>query len=710
MADAQLCADLNDPTMSMSPTRADPFVDTSTTVSTALDTEDFEVPIQDFNTFLESVGLLSSWDDDMFVSGEQDSVATPLNSLRYDSPSRSSMLQSASAAPNDGQHLRVDEPSLSNFGSRLPSLQPETNHSHDRTQSTDPSQHSLSFPEITKQDYRSFLQKLETFSDTLSQEFVPPSRYCLSRFFAGYVDGLNEHLPFVHVPTFSVAHCSPELTLALAAAGSHYRFEGRKSLPLFRSAKAILLGRFVSTNNSSPQSPLSLLLSHKSSEPLNEMEWADQPQPFGRSSGFRMDDADACMELIQTFLLLTIMSTWETDLAALQEILALQSTLAALIRNHGLAESESELCNSNADTNLKWKNWVKKERDRRTKLVAYCFMNLHSAMYNTSPLILNSELKLHMPCPSDLWKASDACQWQSLYQHSDGLQANVQQAFKALFVESESSNAPALMTPLGNHILIHAIVQQIFFARQLSSSTGQNVNLRREDLSMLEDALRRWKAGWKRTSESSVDPRSPAGPIAFTSTAFLGLAYIRLHLDLGPHRALMSLNPRQIAKALYDAPQPLRSSNLIMPLLHAVHALSIPVLLGIDFVAKTQSLYWSVQHSLSSIEYAYLLSRWLLALSASPDQKLSKHEQRLLRWIKSIVNETDMFIKPATGSEVDLALNTVNMRQLAVTVVRVWAQTFKGSTSWGIVDLMGLSLDVYADLLEDRLPEGFPQC
>ena len=45
------------------------------------------------------------------------------------------------------------------------------------------------------------------------------------------------------------------------------------------------------------------------------------------------------------------------------------------------------------------------------------------------------------------------------------------------------------------------------------------------------------------------------------------------------------------------------------------------------------------------------------------------------------------------------------IRKLSIAVVRVWAKTFKGNTSWAIVELIGASLEIYADLLE-RDTEG----
>ncbi|KAJ5134605.1 hypothetical protein N7526_005970 [Penicillium atrosanguineum] len=599
-----------------------------------------------------------------------------------------------------------EPPSFSNFGSRLPSLQPESHEIEDRIGLSD--EGSRPAWDITNTDRQVFMSKLEEFSSVLPKGFVPPSRHALSRFFAGYINGLNEHLPFVHVPTLSVAKCSPELTLATAAAGSHYRFENGRGIDLFHAAKAILLERLrrrdsrqvphPSWNYISPPSNFhnsrgSSMISNTASSPFQNQHL---PPPINASI-YTPDDSDAHMEVIRTFLLLTVFASWERHPELLREILSLQSTLARLVREHGLAEPPPTL------EPISWEDWVRREGNRRTKLIVYCFSNLHSIMYNIPPLILNGELKLNMPCSHDLWKASNPAQWRRVLRTRQGSDVPFQDAFARLFLKSSISLPSAPISPLGNYILIHAIIQQIFFARQLclSAPNMHGTSLRQEDLNVLDNSLSAWKALWKRTPESSIDPQNPAGPIAFTSTALLGLAYIRLHVDLGPCRHLITQDPVQIAGALIESPPIVRSPRLIMALLHSAHALSIPVRLGIDFVARTHSFFWSIQHSLCSLECAFLLSRWLLAIPATqPEQRLSEHERKLLLWIKSMMDETEMAVDPPGAPDTEFMANPYKVRQLSVAIVRVWARTFKGNTSWAIVDLVGSSLDTYADLLE----------
>ncbi|PGH23399.1 hypothetical protein AJ80_02509 [Polytolypa hystricis UAMH7299] len=668
-----------------------------------LDLADLGDPVQDFTTFLESVGLSSDWDSGMFSTVETEPLLStpfdPKQSMREIGPPRFN----GDALP-DQRNAPEEAPSFSNFGSRLPSLQPEPQGSEDRLMSEEAHRPAW---DVSNQDRQLFLTRLEDFSSVLPKGFVPPSRHALSRYFAGYVNGLNEHLPFIHVPTLSVSRCPPELSLALAAAGSHYRFENSRGIELFHAAKAILLERIRRQDARRIQlSPWPLGATTSVVRTSRDSSSISNPasSPFQQTFIPPLDAAtypgegrDGQMEIIRTFLLLTVFASWERHPELLREILALQSTLARLVRDHGL--SESVLLSENAS----WEEWAHNEAERRTKFIVYCFFNLHSIMYNIPPLIMNSELKLNMPAPADEWKANSASQWRRLHRSRGSNDVSFQDIFAKLFAKGVPSNIPTTISPLGNYVLIHAIIQQIFFARQLclSAPNMSGTSLRPDDLSVLDSSLDAWKAGWKQTPESSIDPQNPAGPIAFTSTALLGLAYIRLHVDLGPCRRLVTQDPMQIAQALKDSPPLVRSPRLIMALLHSAHALSIPVRLGIDFVARTHSFFWSIQHSLCSLECAFLLSRWLLAIPATQsEQKLSDHEKKLVLWVKSMMDEADMNINLANTTELDFLNDPFKVRQLSVTVVRVWSRTFKGNTSWPIVDLVGSSLEIYADLLE----------
>ena len=226
-------------------------------------------------------------------------------------------------------------------------------------------------------------------------------------------------------------------------------------------------------------------------------------------------------------------------------------------------------------------------------------------------------------------------------------------------------------------------------------SIAQSNSLRSEDIEELSYALRSWQAGWQKTPESSLEPLSPFGPMAFNSTALLRLAWIRLHWDLGPSRNLESRDPALMAMAFKSSPPVRRDSQLSHAILHAAHALSIPVRIGISFVARTHTVTWSQQHSLCNLECAVFLSKWLESIAnTAVQQPLIPKERSLVSMIRSMLKETDFAVptsRDTTGKDI---------RHLGIAVVRAWAETFKGGHAFQIVGIIGASLEMYADLLE----------
>ena len=99
------------------------------------------------------------------------------------------------------------------------------------------------------------------------------------------------------------------------------------------------------------------------------------------------------------------------------------------------------------------------------------------------------------------------------------------------------------------------------------------------------------------STHQSASEELPGGPIAYNSTALWRLASIRLYTDLNPSRALETRDVGQIAQAFNDAPYLIRSMRLNRAVLQAIHALSMPVKLGVNYVARRKSSEWSMQNS-----------------------------------------------------------------------------------------------------------------
>jgi hypothetical protein len=449
-------------------------------------------------------------------------------------------------------------------------------------------------------------------------------------------------------------------------------------------------------------------------------------------------------------LLLFAVGLWGAK-PILHEALTLQGHLAMLVREEGLIAETSQAAAQD------WETWIRLEGSTRTKLIAYCFFNLCSITYNMPPLLLTSELNLFLPYPSRLWRAENGWQWQEARQTFPAVEITVHDAFARLFGRSPQG-LPSHISALGNYVLIHALIQHIYLLKQTSFAMGPPFDVQRslkpEDVEDVTQALRIWQSSFEhrhqlRAAESGPfgGDSFPGGPVAFNSTALLRLAYIRLYADLSPSRALETRDHVLVSAALSGTPLLVRSLRLQWAVFQAIHALSMLVKAGVNYVARTKSLEWSIQHSrkndeslsptchrsadqfrflVCNFECAILLSKWLLSLSSiGPNEPpASSEEKKNLEMVRRMLDETEFAvpIDPSLGgpgggnggsgqsSGMDMASSdSTRLRQLAAAVIRLWAETFKGSHIFEVVRVMGSGLDGYADLVEkprDRTPLG----
>ncbi|KAG4430609.1 hypothetical protein IFR05_013904 [Cadophora sp. M221] len=562
---------------------------------------------------------------------------------------------------------------------------------------------------VSGQDYRTIQNRLQDFTGILPDDFVLPTRHTLSRYFEGYITGFNQHLPFLHIPSFSVSKFVPELVLAIAAVGAQYRFESARGNKLWYAAKAVATEQIrrrqsqqVADILSSP-TPRSASLSKSPGSHTTPGDYTT-PKPHDSHASAGKDDqidirspsVQARLGTIQTLLIMMAMGMWGPP-PLLREATSIQNQLALLIREHGLRTIDC------SNDQLRWEDWVLFESDCRTKCIAYCFFNLHSIAYDNPPILRTSELKIKLPHSAEEWRAKSAEEWHSAQRDSPQVPFSFHHALSKLFSAEEEELPP--ISSLGNYVLIHAIIQQIYIVRQasaISTPTAVNGSLQPSEISKLGQVLRIWQIGWEKAPESSLDPMNPYGPVAFSSTALLRLAYIRLHCDLGPCRGLETRDPQVIATTLKACPPLTRSPLMSRAILQAAHALSIPVKIGIKFVAHTHTLLWSMQHSLGNLECAFLLSRWLHMISESMED-LTVDERNLLEMVRSIVGETHFAVEPEDGGNIE---GSMGVKRLSVAVVRIWAEVFTGNHHvFPLVKVIGLALEGYADMckMEDGM-------
>ncbi|KAF1959599.1 C2H2 transcription factor-like protein [Byssothecium circinans] len=529
-------------------------------------------------------------------------------------------------------------------------------------------------------DHRTFLNSLlAAFPHPLSA-FEIPSRHTLTGYITAFFGGFHSHFPFIHEPTYKPS-CSPvELTLAMCAVGAQYCFERRNSERLFSVAKSIVFERpRQEESHFGPQTQAFIAPTNTLSPTL--------PHPSARAGPW------SPLDMEKTLLILVGFATWERkDL--LQHSFALRSLLVQCLRDNGLNE-EAIPNNASGRRSSIWDQWIQRESSRRTKLVAFCYINVHSIAYNIHPLLWSSELHLRLPCCTPDWQASTAAQWVALQREGNKDQMLFQEALSVLPQgTARGHSVNPIPSPIGNYILLHALLQRIHVVRELSFPATSPATISTSEVHTICRALRSWTSLWQQAPESILDPNNESGPIPFTSSALLVVAYNRLSLDIGSHRHLESRDPDTIAAGLTKLPEIERNDNLLSALLYSTHALSIPVRLGIDRVARSQAFFWSVQHAISSFECAIFLGKWLCSLPRPfREEDLTRSEHRILHWVRCIIKEAYAIVD-FDENESELAVS-IEPFELELSVSKIWCRFFRGNTQRQFVVNLGLSLEKY---------------
>ncbi|KAJ5247574.1 hypothetical protein N7468_002557 [Penicillium chermesinum] len=590
--------------------------------------------------------------------------------------------------------LSDDDASLSNF--QLPPLQ----HNED-SQDTDNVLHtSESIPSephipwrISKEDYQLTLGKIEHVRHILPESFSFPSKYVFCRYIEGYFTGSHGHLPFLHLPTVTVAHLTPALVLAIMAMGAQYRFEQARAVKFYKASRALINDHINlhSTSNSLYT-------------PGSQLDTIDRTEKTH-------------FEVLQAQIILTTLGTWGNhDL--LHDTLGMAGQMSLYLQDSGL------LLHDRHSDDGSWLAWIQQEGQRRTKYIAYMICNVQTILYNMPPKILNSEItSILLPWPEELWSATCAADWKSL-RSKWAKSVTFGEVYSQLFRHQPNHRIYSSLSSFGYLILIHGIFQQIYLAWESScclpgSSEGHPMALPHELLTRFHTALRRWQKGWETSSDPSITPASPKGPLGFNATAIFRIACIRLHFNLGPHRNLGTADPDAIASSFCNAPRPTQHSlptgsrpgpgaalspqamqtpQIYHAILQSIHALSIPVRLGVEYVARTQTLTWSTIHSLCNLECALFLCKWLETLALNPTD-LHRDTRRLLRIILSVLREADLAQPGGLGGE----FGAQQLRRMGAVLVRLLSKILKGDHVFEMMHVFCDSLQIYANRLENDI-------
>lgn len=579
---------------------------------------------------------------------------------------------------------------------RFPSMDDQPDHSNLDTRSD-----IVNCPwAVTPSGHKTIVNKITAFNADLLH--IVPSKCAFVRYLEGYFRKFHSHLPFLHVASFRPENVGVELILSMIAIGAFYCFEHAEGYRLYGAARLSIDSILKSLRES--------LVSHlavQTSRPLAEGGMVDSSISSHGSlystetlqhnaPSINKEDSQVQLERAQALIILTVIGTWG-DKSLLQDSLAMSGQLVYLARKLGINYPDDA---SNA--NLEWLDWVAHEQLRRTLSVAYIVLNLNSIISDVAPMILTHEVSLCLPSCEAEWGAASSAAWRRHRDVSALRERPFVQTLDCLFIGQSICDEWGV-SAFSNYLLIHGIIQKIHLEIQTTNYSRGAPSARHELLKIFETALRLWQQSWETTWESTLDPNSPKGPIGFNATALLRLAYIRLNIRVGICHKFVTSDTLQI-KELFSGLRGIslsRNPPLDRAILQCIHALSIPVRVGIQNVARTHVLHWGIQHSICHLECALLLTIWLQNIAESVHvggvASLRGDEIKLLTMAKGIVKETSLHRRVNQQTE-----TRESIRCLAGSVARLWAEISSGPHIFDIVHRIGICLCIISDVLESE--------
>ncbi|OIW35195.1 hypothetical protein CONLIGDRAFT_45806 [Coniochaeta ligniaria NRRL 30616] len=458
---------------------------------------------------------------------------------------------------------------------------------------------------------------------------------CIRTFFTSFLC----HMPCIHVPTWRAEDAHPSLILAMLSIGLVYQCRRELANTVHRAARLSIARYMESPTSSSILSP----------------GW-----------------------IMQTLFLIMAYGTWSGDPGLFQDALALQSRLAHIARSL-IADGTLKAARSE----LSWEEWARLETLKRTIFMVYSYFNILNLSFNIPPALLNSEMDLPLPCTEKEWTAHTPETWAEYHKRS--LQkpgATLPGVLQSLLSPAETPAFPS--NAIGGHILLHAILQQVWHTRQASTN-------RPVELSTVETALKKWQAMYIACLESPLSSRSSHDPLIFNANSLLGLAYIRLVVDFSRVTAVsMSQTTNAISQTLKAHSWNVRRSDMdTTAAVYAIDALRIPIKLGLHPPTKGGTLPWSLQHHLFSFECCLFLSEWLDVLSVSGTAALTEHERSLVTLVQETLGDVGLD-------------ETRSSKPPKAQVMYAWTEIYGSHCPWGVISTINSLVISLADSLASQ--------
>ena len=435
-------------------------------------------------------------------------------------------------------------------------------------------------------------------SRSRSASNVPlPSTYDLQRYVAAYIQYFHPHLPFLHVPSLSfespvfnsnlgasnghvnfgqtgIGGGGGALILAMAAIGAFYEYETSASKDLFEMAKRMI--HIYLEERRKADMPAGL------SGPNNIGENAAQYTPlwlvqamllnviYGHNCG---DKTSAGIASTHCAALVSLARAAELAVPPRHSSWARHSAMQNL--SHGVGGEDLDMVNGESASNVwnaknshglpdvqaEWHEWKLAEERKRTLYAIFILSSLLVSAYNHAPALMNSEIKLNLPCDEDLWAADSAEAWRFSCESRMAEQKPISFAFALSSLltanqreEQQRRLSQAFNQPFGSGvklenipdsdirpstfgclILINALHNYVWETRQRHIGRQWTTQETEAMHAHIEPALRAWQAAWASNPQHSLERPNPsgAGSLSADCIPLLDLAYVRLFVNLG---------------------------------------------------------------------------------------------------------------------------------------------------------------------------------
>ncbi|KAF2126765.1 DNA binding regulatory protein-like protein AmdX [Dothidotthia symphoricarpi CBS 119687] len=414
-----------------------------------------------------------------------------------------------------------------------------------------------------------------------------PTTMDLQRFVNAYIQFFHPHLPFLHIPTLcfdtpaytyhlrtssSYNHDGMVggggcLILAMAAIGALYEFEHNVAKELFEAAKKMILYYLDERRRAG----LSAAVNGPSvtNDSLNKPPlWLVQAMLLNLIFGHNCGDRQAA----------EVASTHCAALVSLAKASGLDKAATAETMSHSprhqtnghdvsmMDDTDMNHDHSQTDTvneHAQWIQWKKIEERKRTYFAVFSMSSLLVSAYAHAPRILNSEIRLDLPCEEDIWCADSPQAWMAMggpmvaqtrglsfnaamtylleastRQSGNRMHNSYAQAYSGQSM-NDSTGSDIRPSTFGCYVLINALHVYIWETRQRHTGRLWKTQETEAMHAQVEPALKAWQSAWRTNPNHSIERPSPFGPLSADCIPLLDLAYVRLFINLARSKELL---------------------------------------------------------------------------------------------------------------------------------------------------------------------------